>query len=191
MLNELSELQAKRQISAWMQDDSDRMQALEDVKSVSEASGQALWLAAGFVRNLVWDSLYLTYDSPLNDIDVIFHDQHNPLPEQDKFIEAQLSKLSPQFPWSVKNQARMHLRNGDSEYLGLQDAISYWPELQTAVAVRLGGEGELEFISAFGLACLFNGRLEHNPVRDRSVFLQRVQSKGWLQQYPDLLLTCD
>ena len=191
MLKDLSEVQAERQIAAWILDDSERMLALTTLAQVAEDSGLELWLAAGFVRNLVWDRLYLASCSPLNDIDVIFHNQQNRLPEQDKLLETKLTRLAPQFPWSVKNQARMHIRNRDPEYLSVQHAISFWPERQTAVAVRLNGQGKLELISAFGLSCLFNGRIEHNQARERTCFLSRVESKGWLTQYPQLLLVCD
>ncbi len=66
--------------------------------------------------------------------------------------------------------------------------MHYWPEKETAIAVRVLETGELECISAFGLNSLFNLQLSHNPQRDKAVFNQRVKSKAWLKQWPLLTI---
>ena len=55
-------------------------------------------------------------------------------PSRDRAIEAELRALAPGIDWSVKNQARMHLRNGDPPYSGATDAMRHWPETATAIA---------------------------------------------------------
>ena len=72
------------------------------------------WIGAGFVRNAVWDHLsgQDKEATPLADLDVVFHDPAIATAEHDARIEAALSVAAPDLPWSVRNQARMHERNG-------------------------------------------------------------------------------
>lgn len=46
------------------------------------------------------------------------------------------------------------MKNGDKPYLKIIDAMSYWPELETAVAIRKLDNGEYECISSFGFMSL-------------------------------------
>tara|TARA_R110001583_G_scaffold168044_1_gene320863 strand:+ start:628 stop:1014 length:387 start_codon:yes stop_codon:yes gene_type:complete len=90
-------------------------------------------LAAGFVRNLIWDKLHSKEIlTPLNDIDLIYFDSDIIDENTDLEYELRLKSLSS-FPWSVKNQARMHIRNNDRPYVSTSDSMSYWVEVETAV----------------------------------------------------------
>lgn len=143
------------------------------------------WVAAGFVRNLVWDALHGLHRTRLNDVDVIYFD-----PEEDgegiDRVSAALNVMNPSVKWEVKNQARMHLRNGDAPYTSSHDAMSYWPEFETAVGARLGADGQIELCAPFGVDGLMAGRLTPNPRSGRQVFDKRVQTKRWLQMWPRL-----
>ncbi|WP_252179468.1 nucleotidyltransferase family protein [Endozoicomonas sp. 4G] len=171
-------------ISKLIKSDKFRIQALQCVQRLELPQ---CYIAAGFVRNLVWDYLH-GFDSAteLNDIDVIYFDSNER--DQNKYIEYEsaLKKNMPNLNWQVRNQAIMHIRNNDKPYKNSLDAMSFWPEKETAVAVRLLKNGELECISAFGTDSLFSLKVTHNPKRARSVFNQRVTSKGWLGQWPKL-----
>ncbi|EGH29575.1 hypothetical protein PSYJA_11575 [Pseudomonas syringae pv. japonica str. M301072] len=91
------------------------------------------WIGAGFVRNAVWDYLHGRVSSPVStDVDVIWFNAERCTPEEDAALEAVLSGLEPTVKWSVKNQARMHIQNGDEPYLCAIDAMRYWPETATA-----------------------------------------------------------
>ncbi|MGZ9898662.1 nucleotidyltransferase family protein [Shewanella gaetbuli] len=189
-----AELSLKVQISQWLSQDVERMQALQVCAQVFFELGIDQWaIAAGFVRNLVWDKLHGKPASKLNDVDVIYFEPLKLDPVEDKLIEQQLCDLLA-INWSVKNQARMHIRNGDSPYLNLLDAMSYWPEKQTAVAVHIEQEPlptqsiSLNIIHTFDIHCLFDSTISHNPKRDIAIFNQRVQQKNWLNQYPKLTL---
>jgi len=83
----------------------------------------------------------------------------------------------------------MHLRNGDRPYRDCADALTFWPEIETAVGVRLDGDGDIELLAPFGIDSLLAGRLTANPKRDRSIFLDRIRSKRWLDTWPDLELS--
>ncbi|PMG19325.1 nucleotidyltransferase family protein [Vibrio splendidus] len=149
------------------------------------------YVAAGFVRNLVWDHLH-DFDSPtpLNDIDVIYFDTIDTSYESDLRYEALLKQRLPELNWQVRNQAYMHTRNGDEPYQGSLDAMSYWPEKETAVAVKQSLNGDIECISSFGLESLFDLQITPNPKRNRDIFDQRVQSKNWLTHWSKLTIGC-
>lgn len=145
-------------------------------------------LAAGFVRNLVWDSLHsFTVPTALSDIDLIYFDPNDVSEQQEYNYEQQLRLLAP-VNWSVKNQARMHTRNADKPYLNSLDAMRYWPEVETAVGARLVSD-RIEIIAPFGLASLFAGEITLNPERPKPEVLQaRIADKKWLIQWPQLKL---
>ena len=96
------------------------------------------WIGAGFIRNNVWDVLHgREIDvSRLNDVDVIFFNPGDTSRELEADIERQLGILASGIPWSAKNQARMHLRNGDAPYRDTYDAVAHWAETATAIAAR-------------------------------------------------------
>ncbi len=172
------------QLQRLIEQDSQRMVILRLVATFNLPQG---CVAAGLVRNLVWDTLHHhTNSTPLNDIDVIYFDSENLEAARDLAIEMQLSEQMPELNWQVRNQARMHERNGDKPYLDVVDAMSYWPEKETAVAAKINADGMVECISAFGYESLFALQISHNPKRDISSFDQRVTSKNWLTLWPKL-----
>ncbi len=161
-----------------------RQEALECIRYLKLPQ---CYLAAGFVRNLVWDHLHeKQIPSPLNDIDVIYFDPDEVDNEIYLKYESELNLRMPQVKWQVRNQAIMHTRNGDKPYESIIDAMSYWPEKETAVAIRKTGHQNFECISAFGFESLFDLQVTYNPKRNRGVFEHRVKSKGWLIQWPML-----
>jgi len=177
-------------LSKIIKGDGRRMTALEAVQEVALPDG---WIGAGFVRDAVWDHLHgRVIGSPSGDVDVVWFDRRCVDEERDREIENRLRDRRPDFHWSVKNQARMHARNGDRPYGSVADAMRFWPETATAVAVRLAPEGRLEINAPFGLDDLFAPRLVPTPVfagKKRPIFEQRVAQKEWRARYP--LLTSE
>ena len=174
----------ERKIAHWLELDPMRMDALCLAASLELKD----WcIAAGFVRNLVWDRLHSHATStPLNDIDLIYFDPVNNTREDDKTIESRLQSYST-LPWSVKNQARMHLRNNDEPYTSTAHAMEHWVEVETAIGARLLPSGELELAAPFGVANLFTNTVTINKGRlKRSEFAHRIASKGWLTLWPNL-----
>lgn len=171
----------------WLRADGHRLEALH----LASGLGLKDWcLAAGFVRNLVWDRLHgYRQSTPLDDIDLVYFDSNHPTGDRDRALEARL-KANSTFPWSVKNQARMHLRNNDPAYSNTAEAMSYWVEIETAIGARLSTDGRhIEFVAPFGLAPLFAGTLTPNPKRPgREAFMARVEGKAWLSKWPRLVL---
>lgn len=215
MNDAMSEAELKHQLLEWIAQDCERVRALEFALQCARIHSMPQWcLAAGFVRNLVWDRLHGFELSPLNDIDLIYFCPLDISPERDLAIETYLNQLVPELPWSVKNQARMHVRNQDMAYTSCVDAMSYWPELETAIGVSyqavdtesddqtqiktetqtcVGMKNhpascDIELVAPFGLNSLFALKLSANPKRALPVFDHRVATKGWLTRYP--LLEC-
>lgn len=150
------------------------------------------WIGAGFVRDAVWDHLH-GYDAaePFGDVDVIWHHRASPHADLDRQFERKLHEALPGQQWSVKNQARMHLRNGDAPYTSVADAMQHWPETATAVAARLGDSGSIEVNAPLGLDDLFALRLRPTPAFQTEklpIFTDRVSSKRWTERYPNLSL---
>ncbi len=143
------------------------------------------WIAAGAVRNAVWDVLHgYAWSTPLVDVDVIWFDAARADPAQDRALEVRLSAMVPGVDWSVKNQARMHARNGHAPYADCRDAMRFWPETATGIAARLTGGGEMEVQSAFGLDDLVHLLLR--PSGTEALFQERVAAKRWLEIWPKL-----
>ena len=153
------------------------------------------WIGAGFVRNAVWDWLHgRLAAAPSGDVDVVWFDRDRAHPEADRDLETALRAAEPGVAWSVKNQARMHERNGDPPYASAADAMRHWPETATAVAVRRTPDDIVEIASPLGLDDLFSARLRPGPrflAEKRALFRNRVESKAWLETWPMLRVVDD
>ncbi|ROR98014.1 hypothetical protein EDC56_3686 [Sinobacterium caligoides] len=164
-----------------LSNDNERMEVLAAVESLNLNEA---YIAAGFLRNLYWDSIH-NKSTQLNDVDVIFFDDSDTDLTQEREAENTLKAKYPNYEWQVKNQAFMHIKNGDAPYQNILDAMSHWPEKETAIAARIN-HGVINIVAAFGLSSLYQGHITHNPKRDKAIFLNRVQSKHWLTKWPNL-----
>ena len=169
-------------------EDPARMRVLEIVRDLELPD---CWIGGGFVRSPVWDRLSGRAPAfPDGDIDVLWFDPARSDSAIDAQLEEHLSALDPSLDWSVKNQARMHLRNGDTPYASTADAMRYWVETATAVAVRLAGD-EIEALAPLGFDDLFSMTLRPTPAFARvkcAVFHKRRQLKRWQERWPRLIL---
>ncbi len=157
------------------------------------------WISAGFVRNAVWDWLHgrpaaLAAPAALatpaaSDVDVLWFDPMHMERSEDTMLEERLRSLDPTVPWSVKNQARMHVRNGDPPYVSCLDAMRGWPETATSVAVRRTAANQCEIAAPFGLDDLFGLVLRPTArfTGDKyDAYRDRIQAKGWSTTWPRL-----
>lgn len=173
-------------MESWLSADALRMSVLAEVKALNLPDA---FVAAGFIRNLVWDKLHSLPMTPLNDVDVIYFDPEEMFNASE--IEAKLRAFNPALNWEAKNQAIMHLRNGDAPYQSSEDAMRYWPEKETAIGVRFTQDNKLDWVTPFGIESLFQLRITHNPARSKEIFLDRVHHKSWLEQWPNLTVIAD
>lgn len=163
----------------------ERMRLLRGVRDHGPADA---WIGAGFVRNAVWDALHGYVDAtPLADVDVLYFAEDCLDAEADDAWERRLREACPEVPWSVRNQARMHVRNGDRAYRDCADALRHWAEVCTAVAVRLRG-AELELLAPLGVDDLLSLRVRPTE-RFHSkpdIYRERLAAKNWLARWPNL-----
>jgi hypothetical protein len=141
------------------------------------------WIGAGFVRSAVWDSVHgRAPGAPTGDVDVLWFDAKQADATMDHTIEARLRRMDPSIAWSARNQARMHRRNGDAPYASVTDAMRFWPETATAVAVRRTDRDECEVAAPYGLDDLFGLILRPTPrfadAEGRISLAARARTKG-------------
>lgn len=116
----------QRWLKARLARDPARMRILRHVRALNAPD---CWVAAGFIRSLVWDVLHQRDCSPLpDDIDVILYDPEQTEELTDRCLEASLSATDAEPRWSVKNQRRMHARNGDAAYESATHAMTVGPK---------------------------------------------------------------
>ncbi|MBP1990580.1 nucleotidyltransferase family protein [Paenibacillus eucommiae] len=161
---------------------------MADLSTIRELHLPDWYIAAGYVRNYIWDSLHhYSTRTPLNDIDVIYYNTEEIDEEVEKKYDQQLQQLTGSTLWSVKNQARMHLNNGDQPYTSIEDAISHWPETVTAIGIRLEEDDSISLISPYGLEDLFEFRVRRSPLFIKEAYYQaRVSKKNWKKLWPQL-----
>jgi hypothetical protein len=163
-----------------------RMECLAAVRSLNLQDG---FIAAGFVRNLVWDHLHgYEHRTPLNDVDVVFFNRADKSSETERFVEEWLQLSYPEANWQVRNQARMHLHNGHAPYSSTAEAIAHFPEMATCVGIRLNARDQLEICAPHGLEQIWELKLSpnHKSGYPMSVFHDRVRKKQWLERWPNL-----
>jgi hypothetical protein len=148
------------------------------------------WIGAGFVRNPVWDHLHgQAVSSVFNDVDVVYFNRENCSAETDAAQEVRLRQVMPDVPWSVLNMARMHIPTGDPPYHSTVHGISFWPEIVTAIAVRLDAGGAPELAAPYGVDDLLALRVRPTPaVREHhpEAYPRRLVKKNWLVRWPRL-----
>lgn len=155
------------------------------MEAASRIYTETLWLSAGFVRNHIWDVLFKDgATTPLNDIDVIFFNPEQTDPAHEMNIKRQLEDIAPAYPWSVKNQARMHVKNGDPAYHSVDDAMCYWLETVTPVAIRKDRRNRHHLLAPLGIDDLLRGTCNPTPhAKSREERLQayraRMKQKQW------------
>jgi len=148
------------------------------------------YLAAGAIRNTVWDFLHGRPSAgPTSDVDVIYFDPTDAPSAAEQVLDA----WYPQFQWEVTNQAVIHrwqsvdAARAISPYSSLTAALASWPETATAVAARLADSGAIEFLAPFGLTDLFELRVRPNPgASNPTAYSLRCREKRWQLRWPSL-----
>lgn len=147
------------------------------------------YIAAGFLRNAIWDALHAKSSrTPLNDVDVVYYDPVDLGTAAETQIEAILQAGLPDVKWAVKNQARMHLRNGHAPYRDSEHAIAHWIETPTCVGVSIEPDGGLRVVAPHGIRENWSLRVTRNPLvhYPAALFNERVRNKRWLEAWPGL-----
>uniref|UniRef100_UPI003F69058B nucleotidyltransferase family protein n=1 Tax=Streptococcus pluranimalium TaxID=82348 RepID=UPI003F69058B len=178
----------EKEFLALIQKDQQLMMIL---KVIADLGLKDSWLAAGAVRNYIWNSLSgrQGFDRA-TDLDVVFYDTTVSYQET-LGIEKHLKEMYPDYPWELKNQVFMHVHNPDTAgYESARDAISKYPETATAVALRLIDD-ELELFVPYGLDVI--SRFEIHPTphfkasdKRMAVYNERMARKNWSKKWAQI-----
>lgn len=150
------------------------------------------WVCAGFVRSKIWDTLHdFSERTPIPDIDVIFFDQTNISEFVEKKLEEKLKPLNPDIPWSVKNEARMHMKSNVSPYSSSVDAISKFPETATALGVKLNITDNVILTAPWGISDVVNLEVKPTPFFTKNkkrieIYEERMTKKNWISIWSKL-----
>jgi hypothetical protein len=138
-------------------------------------------IGAGAIRDLVFEDLHRRSAPIPRDIDYAFFDPDDLTAGREEAIESDLWQRRPELPFEARNQARVHLWYAQqfgrpiAPYRSIEHAVSTWPEMATAVAVRLRPDDSIELIAPLGLDDLFGGVLRRNPAQVTSeIFRERL-----------------
>ncbi|WP_125581936.1 nucleotidyltransferase family protein [Levilactobacillus cerevisiae] len=153
-------------------------------------------LAAGSIRNTVWQVLSGQPVALLSDIDVVFFDPERPASDDLK-IYAHLTELAPQYQWQVKNEVYMaHYNFPDApEFTSVADAIGHFIEVPTCIGAYLDEDGEtVRLIAPHGVADLVHFRCRPIPFYQQdaqhlALFRQRMAAKQWQKTWPRLVVS--
>ena len=154
----------------------------------ARALGLPDWcIAAGFVRNRVWDHLHgISPPREPPDIDVLYYDAADLSKEREALYEKRLDALLPGPLWQVRNQARMHVWKDLPQHKSTSDAMIYWLETVTAVGVRLEADDSLTVIAPLGIDDLVNLRCQPTGFgrARRHEYEARIAAKRWRELWP-------
>lgn len=152
------------------------------------------WICAGFIRSKIWDTLHGFGERTVTaDVDVIYYDASVLDEAVEKKLEARLRLLRPDIPWSVKNEARMHLLDHALPYSSSVDAISKFPETATALGIKLSKDNEIVLTAPCGIDDVIHMRVRPTPFFASSEerlkhYYARMAAKKWRQTWPMLLI---
>ncbi len=175
-------IQNEKDIIAFIQEDKWMMELLNCAKSLDLPDW---WICAGFVRSKIWDVQHgFSERTPIPDIDVIYYDQANVEERVEKKYEEALNRLLPTVPWSVKNQARMHIANNSPPYFSTDDAIAKFPETATALGVKLDDRNNVLLTAPHGIQDVINMTVKPTAYFLESkerllIYEKRVREKNW------------
>ncbi|WP_310176133.1 nucleotidyltransferase family protein [Neobacillus niacini] len=155
------------------------------LKSAKSLNLPDWWICAGFVRSKIWDTLHNFSERTLiPDIDLIYFDPTNIDELEEKKLEELLNNLMPNTPWSVKNEARMHIKSKMPPYSSSVDAISKFPETATALGVKLDEKDNVVLTAPFGISDVVNLVVKPTPfftqTKERiEIYEDRITKKNW------------
>ncbi|TVY09023.1 nucleotidyltransferase family protein [Paenibacillus cremeus] len=154
------------------------------VLRIVESLGLPDWcVCAGFVRSKVWDSLHGFKKTRLPDVDVVYFDPDYTDESIEKEYERILKELDASVPWSVKNQARMHIKSGQAPYTSTAEGLANFTEVCTAIGVYVDSNGDVTLVAPYGVDDLVNLIVRPTPFftseDKRTIYEQRIAAKNW------------
>ncbi|MED0982502.1 nucleotidyltransferase family protein [Bacillus paramycoides] len=185
-------IKTEQDIIHFIQNDPWMMNVLQMAKSLQLPDW---WVCAGFVRSKIWDTLH-NYEvrTATPDVDVIYYDSMQKDEAYEQLLEMKLTNMDATIPWSVKNQARMHVVNKMLPYSSSVDAISKFPETATALGVTLDEKNNVILTSPCGIEDVLSLQVKPTPhfleTKERiHMYKKRVIKKNWQSKWPNITIT--
>ncbi|MEH7061331.1 nucleotidyltransferase family protein [Bacillus wiedmannii] len=185
-------IQTEQDIIRLIENDEWMMNVLQMAKSLELPDW---WICAGFVRSKIWDTLH-NYEArtTMPDVDVIYYSSLHKDEIYEQSLETKLKNIDATIPWSVKNQARMHVVNNMPPYSSSVDAISKFPETATALGVTLDEKNKVILTAPCGIEDVLS--LQVRPTapfletKERlHIYNTRVNKKNWQNKWPNITIT--
>ncbi|OAS15646.1 nucleotidyltransferase family protein [Paenibacillus oryzisoli] len=148
-----------------------------------------VFLSRLLVRSKIWDFLHdFKERTPLSDVDVIYFDASNVSEDLEKGLEEQLKQIIPNIPWSVKNQARMHVLNNNPPYSSSTDAMSKFPETATALGLSIDNEDHLRLTAPCGIDDVLHIIIRPTPFFTENkhlsaIYNRRIEQKKFKEKW--------
>ncbi|SDY79617.1 nucleotidyltransferase family protein [Bacillus sp. 166amftsu] len=184
-------IKTEQDIIKLIQNDTWMMKILQTAKTLQLPDW---WVCAGFVRSKIWDVLH-GYDvrTPTPDIDIIYFDPLHISESTEKKLENRLKHIDSTIPWSVKNQARMHVVNNMPPYLSSVDAISKFSETATALGVTLDEQDNVVLTAPCGIEDILTLQVKPTPhfLKTKeltNMYETRLQKKNWQSKWPNITI---
>src|SRR5687768_4755644 len=73
------------------------------------------WIVGGAIRDVVWQGITNRPTGSIRDLDLVYFDATSPSKDADDRLEDRLGSVGG-VPWSIKNQARMHIFDREVAY---------------------------------------------------------------------------
>ncbi|MFT0563827.1 nucleotidyltransferase family protein [Bacillus thuringiensis] len=185
-------IKTEKDIIRLIENDEWMMNVLQMAKSLELPDW---WICAGFVRSKIWDTLH-DYEAKtaMPDVDVIYYDSLHQDEIYEQSLETKLMNIDATIPWSVKNQARMHVVNNMPPYSSSVNAISKFPETATALGVTLDELNNVILTAPCGIEDVLS--LQVKPTahflesKERlHMYKNRVIKKNWQSKWPSITIT--
>ncbi|PEY37089.1 hypothetical protein CN354_12800 [Bacillus cereus] len=184
-------MKTEQDIIKLIQNDTWMMQILQTAKSLQLPDW---WICAGFVRSKIWDVLHgYEVRTPTPDIDIIYFDPLHISESIEEKLENKLKSIDSTIPWSVKNQARMHVVNNMPPYSSSVDAISKFPETATALGITLDDQNNVVLTAPCGIEDVLTLQVKPTPhfleMKERTnMYEKRLQKKNWQSKWPNITI---
>ncbi|EML6321421.1 nucleotidyltransferase family protein [Bacillus cereus] len=185
-------IKTEKDIIRLIENDEWMMNVLQMAKSLELPDW---WICAGFVRSKIWDTLH-DYEAKtaMPDVDVIYYDSLHQDEIYEQSLETKLMNIDATIPWSVKNQARMHVVNNMPPYSSSVNAISKFPETATALGVTLDELNNVILTAPCGIEDVLSLQVKPTAHFLKSkerlhMYKNRVIKKNWQSKWPNITIT--
>lgn len=185
-------IKTEKDIIRLIENDEWMMNVLQMAKSLELPDW---WICAEFVRSKIWDTLH-DYEAKtaMPDVDVIYYDSLHQDEIYEQSLETKLMNIDATIPWSVKNQARMHVVNNMPPYSSSVNAISKFPETATALGVTLDELNNVILTAPCGIEDVLSLQVKPTAHFLKSkerlhMYKNRVIKKNWQSKWPNITIT--